>query len=337
MKLMQKTWLAALAAAFFLVPAVSAEPEVTWKLATSAPVNTPWQMQIDRMAEHVSEASESRVKLEVFYSSQLGAENEVISMVARGRVDMGLFTLGSVTLQAPELAVLDMPLFFETPEQRGCVLDEHMIAPVSAAMEDKGLIFGGWFEVGNGYIMAKEEMPTPEDFKGKKIGVTNNVKNETLFPILGASAIATAIPEASSNASTGLIDGYATVYSFYIPSGLNKILPAVTEFRYSDGPAVIIMSAKSWNKLNDADKTAIRTAFARVPASQIREEIFGFEDKLRALHVQGGGTVRQLSEAETEAFRTKMPSLWEDLGTTQGPAAEEMYRAMLAAKAACTK
>lgn len=315
--------------------AAQAQAEVSLKLATSAPVNTPWQMQIDRMAADVAEASEGRVKIEVFYSSQLGSENDVIAQVARGRVDMGLFTLGSATLQAPELAVLDMPLFFDTQQQRGCVLDDHMVAPVTEAIDKKGLVFGGWFEVGNGYLTAKQAFPTPEALKGKKVGVTINAKNEALFTAYGASPIPTNIPEAGSNASTGLIDAYATVYSFYLPSGLNKIFDTVTEFRYSDGPAVVLISKRSWAKLSEADRAAIRAAFAKVPAAQIRQEIFDFEDKMRAVHEKAGGKIYRLSATELDAYRAPLPVVWDRLGNGQGPEAKAMYDAMVAAKTAC--
>lgn len=315
--------------------AALAAPEVTLKLSTAAPENSPWASQVSRLAEDVKAESDGRVELEIFYSSQLGAENEVIAKVARGRVDMGLFTMSSLTLQAPELGVLDMPLFFETPEQRSCVLDEHMVAPASEALAEKGIHFGGWFEVGNGFVMANEELPSPEAFAGKKIGITMNEKNDRLFALFGGSGVATSVPEAASNASTGLIDGYATVYSFYVPSGLNEILPVVTEFRYSDGPAVVAVSQRIWDGLSDENKDALNRAFAKVPATQIRDEIFAFEDKLREAHLASGGTIRTLSDEETAAFRDILPPLWEQLGTGQGDAAKAMYDAMLAAREAC--
>lgn len=315
--------------------AAAADPEVTWKVATAAPVNTPWQMQIDRMAGHVAEESEGRVKLEVFYSSQLGSENDVIAQVARGRVDMGLFTLNAAALQSPELSVLDMPMFFESQSQRNCVLDEHMIAPVGDAIARKGIVFGGWFEVGNGYITSSEAFPTVDALKGKKVGLTINAKNQALFEAFGASVIPTNVPEVTSNAGTGLIDAYATVYSFYLPSGLSQIFDTVTEFRYSDGPAAILMSKRSWDRLSAENQDAIRRAFDRVPAAQIREEIFAFEDKMRAAHEQSGGKIHRLNAAELAGYSAPLPALWEELGTGQGPEAKAMYDAMLAAKAAC--
>lgn len=314
-----------------------AEAEVTWKLATSAPVKTPWQMQVDRMVGHVDEESEGRVKIEVFYSSQLGSENDVIAQVARGRIDMGLFTLGSATLQAPELAILDMPLFLESQAQRNCVLDEHMAEPVAAALEKKGVVFGGWYEVGNGYLVSKKAFPTPEALKGTKMGVTINAKNEALFSAFGASPIPTNIPETTSNASTGLIEAMATVYSFYLPSGLSKIFNTVTEFRYSDGPAAILISKRSWDKLSDENKAAIKRGFGRVPATQIRQEIFDFEGNMRGLHVKSGGEIYRLNDEELAAYSAPLPAVWDKLGNGQGPDAKAMYDAMIAAKAACAK
>ena len=39
---------------------------------------------------------------------------------------MGTFTANSVALQVPELALVQLPMFFASRAQRDCVLDNHL-------------------------------------------------------------------------------------------------------------------------------------------------------------------------------------------------------------------
>jgi len=82
---------------------VGAQSPVEFKFASSAPPTSPWAKQIDRMAVQVAEETQGKVKITPFYGSQLGSENDAISQISRGRIDMGSFTANSVALQVPEV------------------------------------------------------------------------------------------------------------------------------------------------------------------------------------------------------------------------------------------
>jgi TRAP-type C4-dicarboxylate transport system substrate-binding protein len=97
-----------------------------FKFASSAPPTSPWARQIDRIAANVAEETMGAVKVTPFHGSQLGSENDAIAQISRGRIDMGTFTANSVALQVPEIALLQLPFFFDNQVQRDCVLDNHV-------------------------------------------------------------------------------------------------------------------------------------------------------------------------------------------------------------------
>ena len=62
---------------------------------------------------------------------------------------MGTFTANSVALQVPELALVQLPMFFASRAQRDCVLDNHLQKHATEALAKKGLVFLSWGEVGS--------------------------------------------------------------------------------------------------------------------------------------------------------------------------------------------
>ena len=118
------------------------------KFASSAPPSSPWAQQIDRMAAFVGAQSKGALKINPFYNSQLGTENDAIAQISRGRIEMGAFTAGAVALQVPEIALIQLPFYFVSSAQRDCVLDQHAQKPVADALAKKGLKFLRWGEVG---------------------------------------------------------------------------------------------------------------------------------------------------------------------------------------------
>ena len=59
-------------------------------------------------------------------NSQLGSEQDTIQQVARGRIDMGGYSVAAVALLVPELALATMPFLFKDVAEQDCVYDNHL-------------------------------------------------------------------------------------------------------------------------------------------------------------------------------------------------------------------
>lgn len=326
---------AALAAIALTTGAASADGPVELKFATSAPAGSPWQKQFDRLASDVAEQTGGSVKINVFYSSQLGAENDAIAQLARGRIETGAFTVGSISLQVPAANLPALYMYYESDAQRDCILDKHLADPFRALVASKGLHFLGWMEVGQGHLTGKKAYVTPADIKGVKVGTTTNKMVNEFWEVYGAIPVATPIPEAAANMSTGLIDIYPTVAAFYVPSGLNKVAPVYTKVPYSQGPAALLMSKSVYDKLTPTQREGITKAVAKVPATQLRREIDSLGEALLAKHKEGGGQIVELTAAQRAEWRKPMPAFWSKVAKDLGKEGEAFFAKMEAAKKAC--
>lgn len=323
------------AAILALATVSTGHAETILKLATAAPEQTPWGAQVNRLAEAIAKESDGRLKVEPFFSSQLGSENDTLAQLARGRIEMGLFTISAAAQQAPEIGLMQLYGYYDSNDQRACVQDNHLTDEIRTRLSGKGVYFGTWAEVGNGYLMSDREITSVDDLKGLKIGISVNKINTEHWKALSANPVPLSPGEAASAASTGLIDVYPTVYTFYIPSGLNKVYPIANEYNYSNGPAMFAVSQKVMNRLSEEDQAAIKRAMEGFTSKQIMDEIFAFEDKMRAVHLSQGGKIVKMSDEQTASFRAKLPPFWATMTAEYGEDGAAIIKVMEDGKAAC--
>lgn len=306
-----------------------------FKFSSAAPPTSPWANQINREAADVAAETKGAVKLVPYFNSQLGSENDVIAQISRGRIDMGSFTANSVALQVPEIALLNLPLFFENQVQRDCVLDKYAQMPTAEALEKKGLHFVHWGEVGSIHLPGKKAYVNPADVKGIKVGVVTNKMTTEFWQAMGANPVPTAVAEVSSSMQTGLIDTYPTPYAFYMPSGLNKIAPFMTKFPLWESVGVTLINKGIYDKMTPDVKAAFEAGVAKNAAPKLRAEIRGVDAALTKAHVAAGGTVVEATAEQRAAWAKGLEPVWQTIAKDIGPAGEKYYAMMVAGKQAC--
>src|SRR5262245_18346315 len=193
------------------------------RYTTGAPAKTPWVMQLERFAKDVEDESKGGLKIEQFIAAQLGNEQDTAQQIARGRIDMGGFSNGAVALLTPEISLLGLPFYFKDVAEQDCTLDNHMSKMVGDALAKKGVKFLGWTEVGTGDVIGKRPFVSPKDVAGLKAASASNKVSAAMWSALGANPNPIGITEIASAFQTGLVDVQASVVTFYLPSGLNKV------------------------------------------------------------------------------------------------------------------
>ncbi|MBL8341087.1 MAG: TRAP transporter substrate-binding protein DctP [Rubrivivax sp.] len=305
------------------------------KFASSAPPTSPWARQIDRTAAGVLEESKGALKITPFYNSQLGSENDAIAQISRGRIEMGSFTLSAIALQVPEVALLQLPLYFTSTAQRDCVLDNHVAKYTHDALERKNLKFIGWGEVGPVHLPGKKAYVTPADVRGIKVGVVTNKQNNEFWKAMGANPVPTAVAEVGSSMQTGLIDTYPTPYAFYLPSGLNKIAPFMVKLPLWDAAGITVMNKGVWDKLPPESRAAIERDRVKHPSALLRGEIRAVDTALTGAHKQAGGTVVEATPEQRAEWRNALGGFWGAMAKDLGADGEKFYALMEAGKKAC--
>jgi TRAP-type C4-dicarboxylate transport system substrate-binding protein len=332
--------LAALAATSTLPlsPALAQDKKpIEFRYATGAPAKTPWVMQLERFQKDVEEESKGAVKINAYIAGQLGNEQDTIQQIARGRIDMGGFSTAAVALVYPELSLLSLPFFFKSVAEQDCTIDMHMSAMATEGLAKKNIRFLGWTEVGTVDVVGKKPYLTPGEVKGLKAASAANKVSAGMWATLGANPNHIGITEISSAFQTGLVDVNATVVTFYLPSGLAKVAPVLSRVAISDAPGIIVMNKAAYDKLGKDEKSALDRAIARRKASQLRQEIRGFENALRDRHVKSGGQMVEATPEQREQWRKMLEPAWPKMVKDVGGGADAFFKQMEKGRAACAK
>ena len=314
--------IAAAAAALLLQPhgamAQDKKPVELRYSSGAPPKGNPWATQIERFAKIVDEESKGELKINPFFGSVLGSEQDTVQQVARGRIDMGGYSTGAAALIVPEVVLLATAGMFASVAERDCVLDNHVKGLVTELFDKKGIKFLGWTEVGSIDLFAKKPLTSPKDMNGLKAAAYANKGSMLFYSSLGATPAPLGLPEWIPAFQTGMAEVVGTPITFALPSGLTKVAPVATRLGLAYSPALTLVNKSVFDKMPKPLQEALLRANERIPSSQFRAEVFGFESVLYGMHEKAGGTTVNLTPEQREAWRKalepNLPVLVADIG-----------------------
>ena len=300
------------------------------------PSGNPWVMQINRYAKDVEEESKGEIKIQTFFASALGSEQDTVQQVARGRIDMGGYSGGSAALIVPEIGLLLMPAYFASAAEFDCVLDNHMTKIVTDLFAAKGVRFSGWTEVGNIDLWGKKAYLAPKDLSGVKAASYANKTQQLFFSSNGANPNPLGLPEWIPAFQTGLAEVVFTTITYALPSGLTKVAPVATRGFY-DSPGLSLMNKAAFDKLSKPHQDALNRATARHTAAQSRSEVRSFENTLFGMHEKAAGQAVTLTPEQRAEWRKVLTPVYPQIVKETGGSSDRFFAAMEAGRKACTQ
>jgi tripartite ATP-independent transporter DctP family solute receptor len=184
-----------------------AQDNVVIKLGHIAEPTNPYGQGAEHFAKLVAEKSNGEIEVQVFPSSQLGGQKELIEGLVFGTVDMALTGTAVLGTFQPQVALFDMPFLFKDREHAYKALDS-VGMDIGEALEPKGIKLLGYMENGIRHLTNNiREVQSPADMKGLKIRVMNNKVYIEMVKALGASPTPMAFAELYSAMQQGTVDG----------------------------------------------------------------------------------------------------------------------------------
>jgi TRAP-type C4-dicarboxylate transport system substrate-binding protein len=313
-----------------------AAQDVTLRMATAAPLNTIWQQQLDQLAADVAEETEGRVKIEIFYNAQLGAEGAVMPQVMRGRIDMGLFSVASLSDQVAEAYLASLPFFYDDLDERSCILDK-VAGDFNTMISSTGMRLLAWSEVGSGQVVGTKPFTTPDTLTGLRIGISANPVANLYWESMGSYPINTPVTEAASNISTGLVDAYNTIPVFYLFAGIAQVAPVLTTLDYVLAPAVLLINDSVWQRLADEDRAGFERALARHPAAERSASFFAFENQIYDMVRGKGGQIVEPTEEERAQWSANIEDYYALVLANSTDTGRAFFDTMLTARDSCSR
>jgi tripartite ATP-independent transporter DctP family solute receptor len=226
------------------------EKQVVLKLGHAVAPEHPYHLGAVRYSELVAQRTKNKVEIDVYPSTQLGNERDMVEGLQLGTIDLVVTSTGPLGGFVPRIFVVDLPFLFRDREHAYKVLDGSIGRELLDAFSAKGIRGLAFWE--NGFRqMTNSVRPIekPEDLKGIKIRTMENKVHLSAFRAFGASPTPMAWSEVYTALQQKTIDAQenpiAIIY-FQKIYEVQKYL-ALTGHFYS--PAPLLMSLKAFNNL----------------------------------------------------------------------------------------
>jgi tripartite ATP-independent transporter DctP family solute receptor len=296
-----------------VAPAVA---QTALKMNIALAQNSHYGVAIDTFAREVEKRTNSRYKVQTFYSGALGAERESVEGVQLGTLDLTLTSTGPLPNFVPEVAILDIPFLFRDYAHARAVLDGPIGQELLTKFPPKGMVGLAWGENGFRHMTnSKRPVNLPDDLKGLKMRTMENPIHIEAYRQFGILPTPMAFTEVFTALQQGTVDGQENPLSVITAAKLDQVQKYLSLTGHVYSPAVFLMNKAQWDKLSEADKQAFLDATREgVKANRARVD----DDERRAVADLRAKGMLVVDNVDRGRFQIVLAPVYVDFGKRFG-------------------
>lgn len=303
----------AIAVAVAMASTAAGAQEIVLRSADTHPDGYPTVAAVNYMGELVSERTDGRISIEVFYGAQLGEEADTIEQTRFGVIDMNRISMGPFNNIIPETQIPSLPYVFRSVEHMRTVMDGEIGDEILAHFEDYDLIGLAYYDAGaRSFYSRGTPVRSLDDMDGMRFRVIQSDLFVDMVEALGANATPLPYGEVYSAIQTGVIDGAENNAPSYESSAHYEVAPYYTLDEHLILPEVLVMARSSWDRLSAEDQEIIREA-ARESVAHQRELWDAAEEEAMQIVIEAGS---EIIEVDKQPFIDAMGPVYERYVTT---------------------
>lgn len=314
-----KTTIAALA--MTAAAALAAQAQESWTLRFNHVLgpNEPFHKGFLAWADRVAERTGGRLKIDVYHSSQLGVEEDIIEQIRQG-ANVGQNTdaarLGNYV---PGIAVVNGPYMVANKEEAFALADSPTIQGwIEELARDHGIrvVCFDWVQ-GQRHFFTNRPVRKPEDLDGLRIRTPPAPIWQESIRALGATPVAMNFGDIYTGLQSRAVDGAELVYTNITAANLNEVLTHASETGHILLVNFQIVSA-AWFDGLPADLQAALTEECRAAGQETSAVIADALAAAKAELIRRGMTI--VEDVDLAAFRKAGEKAYEVLGLTEARA-----------------
>lgn len=293
-----------LALSLGLAVVAPAAAQTVLKAGHAASTTNTGHLALEFLSERLKEKTEGRVSLQIFPSSQLGSERELVESIQLGNVDMTFVSSAVLGAFNQEFFALDIPFLFKDRDSVYRVLDGQIGSELLASLDKVGIKGLGYWE--NGFRQLTNNVRpirTPDDLKGMKMRTMENEVHIAAWKAEGANPaplafgeLFTALQQGTFNAQEGPINLFYDMKFYEVQKYISR-----TNHVYSPWP--VLINPDVYQALGDKDRAALDEAVKEATAYQ-RDLAQKADAKAEA--AMTNVEIIDLTPQEQEAFASRM-------------------------------
>ena len=231
----------------------------------------------------------------------MDGEREQIEAVQLGVQDVVNTSTGPVGNFVPEVKIVDIPFLFRDYDHARKVMDGPIGQDILSKFPSKGIIALGWTENGFRHMTnSKRDIVKPSDAAGLKMRTMENKVHMDGYRTFGILPTPMAFPKLFGALQQGAVDGQENPIPVILASKFSQVQNHLSLTGHVYSPALLLLSAKTWGKLNDADKKVFLDAAKKAGMAQRKKVNDDENTGIAQLEKEG---MKIIKNVDSQAFR----------------------------------
>ena len=301
---------AALAAglcAVFTGPAVA--QNLVLKAGHAASTSNTGHKAFEFLGQELAEKTDGRIVVEIFPSSQLGSERELVESIQLGNVDMTFVSSAVLGSFNPQFFALDIPFMFKDRDGVYRVLDGEIGQDLLSSLEQVGIKGLGYWE--NGFRQLtndKQEIRSPEDLEGMRMRTMENAVHIEAWREVGANPAPLAFGELFTALQQGTFDAQEGPINLFYDMRFHEVQDYISLTNHVYSPWPVLINPDVYSSLSDEDKVILEEAITNT--TEYQRDLARKADEA-AISAMPDITITELTPEEIEAFASYMGPVYE--------------------------
>jgi len=270
-------------------------------------------------ADAVEKRTDGGLKIDVFHSSQLGVEEDIIEQIRQG-ANVGQNTdaarLGNYV---PGIAVVNGPYFVNSIEEVAALTESPTMQKWQdelAAEHGLKVVCFDWVQGFRNFFLTKEAR-TPEDLSGQRVRTPPAPIWQESIRALGAAPVAMNFGDVYPGLQQRAIDGAELTYQNIVAGNLNEVLTTANETKHILLVNFQVVSSDWFDGLPEDYQTAL-VEECRAAGEATSREIESRQEEAKAKLKDAGMVI--VEDVDMDAFRAAGDKAYEALGIADAKA-----------------
>lgn len=245
--------------AMIVAGSVLAAP-ITIKFSHVVAENTPKGQMANKFRDLIAERIGDKVVVEVFPSSQLFNDDQVLQAMLLGDVQIGAPALSKFGRYTKQLDLYDLPFLFKDMTAVEKFQQSEKGQYLLKSLESKGFLGLGYLHNGLKQLSSSQPLRVPGDASGLKFRIMSSDVLAAQFQAVKATPLKKPFSEVFTLLQTKAIDGQENTWSNIYSKKFFEVQPYITESNHGLLDYMIVTSAEFWNGLPEDIRPEVKKA-----------------------------------------------------------------------------
>lgn len=261
------------------------------------------------LEQRVNDEMNGTACMEVFPSSTLYNDDKVLEAMLQGDVQLAAPSLSKFEKFTKQFRIFDLPFMFTNIEAVDAFQGSATGQAMKDSMQRRGLQGLAFWHNGMKQMSANTPLVQPTDANGLKFRVQSSDVLVAQMEAIGGSPQKMAFSEVYGALQQGVVDGQENTWSNIFGRKFFEVQDGITETNHGIIDYLVVASV-DWLDSLDADvRDQFLTILEEVTEARNKES-FAVNQAARQSIIDAGGTVRELTAEQRQAWVDAMKPVW---------------------------